>query len=153
MQDLGGTGKGIAATPSSSTTTQQNPDGTITTSTTTLDITVCGVPGKPACKIDESGTPTDKELKLDEAGLLNTAKGNRDAAAGTSDKSGIFSGWSGLFVTPPVVACAPLTFTMSGGVEQTVDPCPVVSGVRAFMAWLWALAAFWICLAWIREAN
>jgi len=56
-------------------TTTTNPDGTTTTETTDtatspatgkvpekLDIDTCGLPGKPACKIDETGTKTQADV-------------------------------------------------------------------------------------------
>jgi len=58
-------------------TTTTNPDGTTTTKTETtapepkggpvaptkVDIDTCGLPGKPACKIDESGTKTAADVQ------------------------------------------------------------------------------------------
>lgn len=51
------------------TTTTINPDGTSTVDTTSTQPAkpetppeTCGLPGKPACKIDETGTPTDPKL-------------------------------------------------------------------------------------------
>lgn len=43
------------------TTTTTNGDGTTTTTTEGQEVEVCGLPGKPACRMDETGTPTPPE--------------------------------------------------------------------------------------------
>lgn len=111
----------------------------------------CGAPGQPPCKIDEAGTPVSKDLKLDEAAINAAATSNRGVISGTGDK-GMFSSWTAVFVTPPVVACEPTAFTMIEGYTVDADPCPVVEGTRSVVGWLWALSGFWVCLGWIREA-
>jgi hypothetical protein len=147
-------------TTTTTTNTVDNATGTTTTGTTTVvtqrkdgETSACGSPGQPVCavKVDETGTPAAPTLKLDEASIQTQATTNNTTISGSSDK-GMFSGWSSVFVTPALVPCAPVSFTMMGGTAQTVNPCGVVDGVRSFMAYLWALAAFWVCLGWIREA-
>lgn len=108
----------------------------------------CGAAGQPACKIDETGTPSAPSMVLDTTSLNTQAASQRNTISGTADK-GFFNGWSSIFSTPPVTACTPFAYPMSG---VSVDPCPVVDGVRTVMAFLWALVGGWICLAWIKEA-
>jgi hypothetical protein len=152
MLDIGGTGTNKPAVPSSGTSTGVNG-----TSTFTLDLQTCGLPGKPPCKIDESGTPTKAPdgIKLDEASINTQHNTNKSTISGTGDK-GMFSSWSSAFIVPPVVACEPTVLHMAApGVTNTdvgLDACGLVGDVRAIMAWLWALGGVWLCLGWIREA-
>lgn len=134
--------------------TESNTTSTATTPTPEPAIT-CGLPGTPACKIDETGTPAAVgETKYDSK--LDTYKTDQDAhiakVGGAADKP-IFPGWSSLFVTPPLAACEPYQLPDRGGVSMgAINPCPVVDGVRTFMAWLWGLTAFWWSLKMVRES-
>lgn len=121
----------------SPTTSTSNPPQTIT----------CGLPGTPPCKIDESGTPTSKDLPVDDAPIKADQQVRRDAISGTADKP-TFSAYQALFSAPPVAACSPFAFP--GG--QSVDPCPFVDTARAAVGVAWALVSFWLCLGWVREA-
>lgn len=143
----GSTSTGAVTTPASTSTS---------TTTTTTDQTskTCGMPGTPACKIDETATPvavgvTEYSSKLD---TLKTDQETHTAkVGGTADKP-FFSGWGSLFITPPLAACATFELpSFNGAVMGSLDPCPVVDGVRSVMAYIWALAGFWLCLGWIRE--
>lgn len=151
-------GAKVTVTPVTNRSTVNNSTGATTNVTTTTtptlapeaDLKVCGLPGGPACKIDESGTPEPAasdaySSKLDDLKADQIAHGAK--IAGTDDKS-FFSGWGDLFVTPPVQVCRP--YAMPTGVS--IDPCPVVEGGRMVMAWLWALSAFWLCLGMVRES-
>lgn len=144
---------GVVVTPSGTTlspTSTGTPTGT-KTAVAGEEQLACGAPGQPPCKIDESGTPTTKTLALDEAAIGAAATANRGTIGGTGDK-GMFGSWTGVFVTPPVVACEPVTFNMVLGQTVASDPCPVVEGTRSVVGWLWALSGFWLCLGWIRES-
>jgi len=118
---------------------------------------VCGVPGAPACsvKVDEGGTPTSLpeaqyQAKVD--AVKTTAATNLGTIGGASDK-GFLSGWSSLFSAPAVVACTPIVLPngMGNASMGSLNPCPVVDGVRAVMAYLWALGAFWLCLGMVKR--
>ena len=53
------------------------------------------------------------------------------------------------FAVPPIVPCEPIELPN----EQVLTrQCDVVEGTRSVMSYIWALAAIWICLGWIREA-
>lgn len=110
----------------------------------------CGLPGSPACKIDETGTPqvkTDVEYKP----KLDKSKTDQDAlrstAGGMADK-GFFANWQSFFVTPPLATCGVYELPRSMG---SINPCPVVDGVRSFMAFLWAVTALWGGIKMVRE--
>jgi hypothetical protein len=158
-------------TTSTSTTITTNPDGTTTTSsvtsstpsttatgtstgTATPSIT-CGLPGTPACRIDETGTRGTVTIALDEVGITADSASKRSTISGSTDK-GWFSSWSGLWAAPPVAACVPITYppiNVGGTAIQppNIDPCPVVSGMRLVMAFVWAIYGFWLCLGMVRE--
>lgn len=107
----------------------------------------CGAPGQPPCKLDESGT----------SGTFAPSTGVKDYKDKMDQQreqmkeagSGVFGGLNVFFSAPPVVGCSPFGLPNDMG---SIDPCGVVDGVRAVMAYLWAIAALWLCLGWIREA-
>lgn len=118
-----------------------------------VKIETCGLPGKPACKIDETGTPapvpaTQYDSALDP--FKQSTDEKRDVIGGTADK-GFFSGWTMFFSAPAVVQCQPLAMPTYLGIQiGSLDPCPVAAGMREVMAYIWALGAMWLCLGMIR---
>lgn len=156
-----------AQTTSSQTTT--NPDGSTSTGTVTAvtttapstvtgtystpkpEVTVCGLPGTPACKIDETGTPdyNPAPMVLDKSKLDADASAQRDAIKSPGDK-GMFSDWGGMFTLPTLTACEPLQLPVySGYTLGTMDVCPGAEWLRSLMAFVWAvsgLAFCWSCV-------
>lgn len=137
------------------TTTVTTTTGDTTTTTTSGsgapapgEVEVCGLPGKPACKIDETGTPTYTEnaaaraaieaLQTTESAKLNSQSTAVDGAAPDF----------GFLGAPPLAACVPFEFNGKG----SIDPCAVVEDGRSVMAYLWALAGAWLCFGFIRGA-
>lgn len=118
-----------------------------------VKIETCGLPGKPACKIDETGTPAPVPATRYDAALdpfKQSTDEKRDVIAGTADKS-FFSGWTMFFSAPAVVQCQPLAMPTYLGIQiGSLDPCPVADGMREVMAYIWALGAMWLCLGMIR---
>lgn len=130
------------------TTVVQNPAGAPGTGTPTEPTPeVCGGPGLPACnvKVDESGTPaaTSPDLSVFEALKNQDAQNVSEALSSVPEPSFGFIG------APPIVACRPVPLPNEMG---EIDACNVVDTVRELMGFLWALAAAWISLGWIREA-
>lgn len=107
----------------------------------------CGAPGQPPCKLDESGTPGTFSPNSGVKDYKDTMDQQREQIKGAGD--GVFSGLNVFFSAPPVVGCTPFSLPNEMG---SIDPCAVVDGVRSVMAYLWAIAALWLCLGWIREA-
>lgn len=107
----------------------------------------CGLPGQPACqvKVDESGTPsaTSPDLSVFESLKTQDAQKVSEALSSVPEPSFGFIG------APPIVACRPVPLPNDMG---EIDACNVVDTVRELMGFLWALAAAWISLGWIREA-
>ena len=83
-----------------------------------LKVETCGIPGKPPCKIDESGTPNA-------SGAFTTATAQMDAAMTSgievmqAHQSTLPATW--LWVVP-VGSCAPVSVETRLG-ELSVDPC------------------------------
>ena len=127
-------GDGTVLKPVDSTKEQQN----------------CGAPGQPKCGINEEGTPkalTDAAYTASLDTYKSKAGELADKAAGTGDKT-FFGGWTGAFSAPPIASCSPFDLPRGMG---SIDPCPVVEGVRSVMAYIWAIAALWLSLGMIRR--
>lgn len=128
------------------TNTSPTPDGG-TVSETKEPEPSCGLPGQPACevRIDETGTPsaTSPDLSVFESLKTQDAQKVSEALSSVPEPSFGFIG------APPIVACRPVPLPNEMG---EIDACNVVDTVRDLMGFLWALAAAWISLGWIREA-
>ena len=114
------------------------------------DIITCGLPGTPPCKIDESGTPekVTKEEYKPELEDYKTKQGElKDKVSGRGDKS-MLDGWQSVFVTPPMASCSPFVLPRDMG---SIDPCPVVDGMRSVMAYIYALGGLWLCLGMVKK--
>jgi hypothetical protein len=114
------------------------------------EIETCGLPGKPACAIDEKDTPapvpvTQYESSLDD--YKTKQQELKDKVSGVDDKS-FFSGWGDVFVTPPLAACTGYELPREMGI---IDPCPVVDGVRTIMAYIWALTALFLAVGMVKK--
>lgn len=145
--DTSGTGSGGTSTPSTSTTVIKDASGTTTgTSTTTYDFQSCGLPGKPACKMDESGTPTAVDLSSATGQLKSawdTADGMLPSITGTAGKDTSF--------TMPqwftAQACQPLNLgTLPAPISRaiTIDWCPVLNPALSVISFLWILGMFFV---------
>lgn len=124
------------------------PDGTTPKPDDGKEQANCGAPGQPKCGIDESGTPT--KFDGDKAALdawKSAVEANR-ATIKDADGS-FFDSYSMFFAVPPIVPCEPIELPND---QLLTRQCDVVEGTRSVMSYIWALAAIWICLGWIREA-
>lgn len=140
----GGPAGGPAAAAGSGT----KPDGTVPKPDDGKEQANCGAPGQPKCGIDESGTPG--KFEGDEAALdkwKSDVEANRNTIKDAD--GGFFDAYNIFFAAPPFVPCEPIE--LPNDVLLTRQ-CDVVDGTRSVMAYIWALAALWICLGWIREA-
>lgn len=108
----------------------------------------CGAPGQPKCRIDEGDTPgkfDGNQAALDD--WKSAVEANRNTIKDTD--GGFFDSFNLFFSAPPVVACEAIELPNQQSITRH---CDVVDGTRSVMAYIWALAALWICLGWIREA-
>ena len=131
------------------------PSGTVATPVPGEEQTACGAPGQPRCAIDEAGTPP--AVGDDVYGpKLNGVKAEAGAALGTMGGSGdkpFFGGWSVLFSAPPVAACSPISLPGFRGGDSmgSLDPCPVVDGMRYVMGLLWAMGGLLFSLKMVKD--
>lgn len=155
-------GDTITNTTINNTTTTNNTTGAVTTNTTTTGgsapapapIDTCGMPGKPACQIDETGTPAydPEKLKLDKTTLDTASATQRDTIKGTADK-GMFSSWSTFFSLPSLRACELVEMPAYMGQQiASMNVCPGAEWLRGLMGFVWAAAGFAFCFATVREA-
>lgn len=140
----GGPGGGPAGAAGSGT----KPDGTTPKPGEGKEQANCGAPGQPKCGIDEGGTPgkfDGDKAALD--GWKAAVEANRNTI---KDADGsFFDSYSMFFAVPPIVPCEPIELPND---QVLTRQCDVVEGTRSVMSYIWALAAIWICLGWIREA-
>lgn len=116
-----------------------------TTTPTPTEFQTCGLPGKPKCLIDETGTPTydSKKVQLDKATLEPAASSQRDKVSAPGDKSSIFQGFSQFFSLPPLAACTPVVMPSIAGQQiASMDVCPGAEWLRGLMGFVWAVAGF-----------
>lgn len=107
----------------------------------------CGLPGTPACKIDEAGTPVydQKKLDLDKPTLDAASLAQRSTIQGSGDKT-MFSGFSKFFTLPALHACEPVVMPRYAGVQMaSMDVCPGAEWLRGLMGFVWAVAGFAFC--------
>ena len=139
--------------------TTTNPDGTTTVTTDTVtnpdggnaESVTCGLPGTPPCKIDERGTPTF-QTPVDVTPDLTTADQTKRTQVDQSIQPPTF----GFLGAPPLASCTPFEMPAqivgNASVQiPALNPCGVVDGVRAAMAYIWAVAAVWLALGMVRR--
>ena len=139
---------GPAGGPAGAAGSGTKPDGTTPKPPDGKEQAACGAPGQPKCGIDEGGTPSKFEgdkAALD--GWKSAVEANRNTI---KDADGsFFDSYSMFFAVPPIVPCEPIELPND---QLLTRQCDVVEGTRSVMSYIWALAAIWICLGWIREA-
>lgn len=110
----------------------------------------CGAPGQPKCGIDETGTPAPIAATHYD-GRIDAVQAEADAArstiAGNADKQ-FFANWETFFSAPPLMQCRGFDLPNDMG---AIDPCGVVDGMRHVMAFLWPLAALFLCLRMVKQ--
>lgn len=151
---VNGTGDQAGTTPTIEFPTDYNREVTQQGIKTTLDqikAGQCGATGQPACKLDETGTPTDGSLTAAQSAIdaafadVVTGVNNIGGSAKINDLG------VGLPLTLPNTACENPTFAMPKGHGNLVVPlCSVSTDVQAIMAWIMAaltLVSLWRCAA------
>lgn len=113
----------------------------------------CGAPGQPACKIDETGTPTDSGSLTSANSSLDTAESSGVSSIETYSSSAKRSDLGvSLSVTWPDVSCSNPQFDVIGH-TLTVRMCEYESDIQSIMSWLvYVLGAFTV-FGMIREVN
>lgn len=144
------TGAGACSTTSSTVRSEPAP-------TAPEPVPTCGMPGAPECavKVSEAGMPTDLPVTKYQPSV-DTTQAAKDSGlrrlASPADSSSLFTGWSAFFGTPALATCSPIVLPDYHGVSMgSLDPCPVVNGMREVMAYLWAAGGLFLCLGMIRQ--
>lgn len=156
-------GANVQTTTVTSTTVVNNIDNSVVNQETKTEspevpkTESCGLPGRPVCavKVDESGTPTDvaeNKYQPKADAVKASQEAGLDHMKTPGDTSGMFSGWNTFFGTPAMVTCTPIALPAYKGTSMgSLDPCPVVDGMREVMAYLWAAGGLFLCLGMIRQ--
>lgn len=130
-----------------STTTTS--DGTTTTTTPTKEVETCGLPGKPACKMDEEGTPDGAAA---EGNRGDVDQAGRDLNAAVTGLGAPTLSWQ--FVIPiPDGTCSSLMWSDNKGHTVGVNPCEesLVHTMRAILAWFLAACTALYCWRSVRD--
>lgn len=110
------------------------------------EIVTCGLPGTPACKIDETGTPTEGDFAAAE-GELEKAKGDWEAligdAAGTDGKN---TDWSFSFALPTTCSAMSVAFPV---VTFTIDPCEWRVWSDPLISIIWLSTTIWTIIGMV----
>lgn len=146
-------GDTITTTNSTNSVTINNTTGSVTNNTTTnstaapapQEIETCGLPGKPPCKLDETGTPDGKDaLKKDdfEAKLLERETKLTDvtSATGKDTSWGVMPNW-----TQQGACSAWHIYTLPsalGARSVDLDLCPIKPYADGAANFIWCALAF-----------
>lgn len=148
--DTGGTGGGSGTSGGiTGTGTQTNSDGTTSTFTIEADLKTCGMPGNPACKIDESGTPDGRNAIKDDG--LKTGWDSLDQQLqniqGSTDKdtSWMFPSWLSSSQCQPWDLGEFVIWQYR--VPVRIDACHMQAPSVAIMSFLWIVGTFFAVLA------
>jgi hypothetical protein len=125
------------------------PPGTVSDGTTTTgsapkeDPITCGLPNTPACKIDETGTPTTATIPKAE---VDSAKG--DALGKITDIGTIQApAWTWSFALPS--NCSPITVGPFLTQSVVVDLCQYQAMIHDLVALIWAAFTVWACVGMV----
>lgn len=148
-------GSNVRATPSTvtnvtvtnNTTNQTINEGDTITETENPEITVCGLPGTPACKIDETGTPEAKQdTAADDA--KKAFKPLEDFVANPTSALPTFPTINWAFTLPS--GCAPIALPAFEPWLQQIDICAFQPMFHDLMSFVWvmggifgAIGTFW----------
>lgn len=109
----------------------------------------CGLPGTPACKLDESGTPGGQGTFDAQKSAVEAASMDRVSKINGSSSAYASVGWS-MPGWLPSVSCTAISMwgPAAAGGSWTVDPCtsPGVAIWRALLGWV--LAVLTVMYAW-----
>lgn len=113
-----------------------------------VEIETCGLPGKPPCKIDETGTPTAPGADT------SASDQARDSLTGQVEALGNLQApaWSWSFALPS--SCAPISLGEGfarWGIGQ-VDICPWQDRFHDLMSMVWAIATVWLSIGMVGSA-
>lgn len=116
-------------------TTNVEPDAPTPETVQEKESITCGLPGTPACKIDETGTKVDKGTAFDQAKTdIDTAK--TDATSAIDSAATLTApGWTFAFNLP--TGCAPYATGLRGFI---MNICPYQSTIHDLLSLVWVSA-------------
>lgn len=120
-------------------------DDTGTTTTDEKPQEVCGLPGKPACKIDETGTPTKGDFTASQSALDAAADAIVGKITDATTPKAIPWLWGGIAL--PAGACSDMTVASPWPTipDATLNICnqPWVAWWRSAWAWIAGALTMW----------
>jgi len=125
------------------------PPGTVTDGTSTTgsapkdDPITCGLPNTPACKIDETGTPTTGTISKAEADAAKASALGKITEIGAIQAPA----WTWSFSLPTV--CSPITVGPFLTQTVTVDLCQYQPMIHDLVALIWAAFTVWACVGMV----
>lgn len=116
-----------------------------------VEVETCGLPGKPACKIDESGTPNGAGAYGDATNAVNANKdtavqGINDAAAA----SGKATAWTFTFAFP--TGCTAIAMPGFEALSGGIDICAWQGMIHDLMSMIWLAVTVWCCIGMVGRA-
>lgn len=93
----------------------------------------CGLPGKPKCQIDETGTPDGAATKITDAQVQALTDGRVAEMTKKQDSFGL--SWN---FQLPQGACVPLDLTYHG-IGKVFDWCPYLQKLRTLIGWFYMM--------------
>ncbi|QWC89300.1 hypothetical protein [Cupriavidus metallidurans] len=122
---------------------------------TTVNVETCGLPGKPPCKIDEGGTPTEQSAEI----VATTRQAIDDAMRQQTDAlKDVLKGekpetdWFSWLPVIPRSECKPMTIDLPLGETATVDWCPAVEFMKVLSTVAWTFTIMGGCIAEVKDA-
>lgn len=110
------------------------------------EIITCGLPGKPPCKIDETGTPTSGTIPQE---AVNTSKGS--ALDKVTELGNLQApAWSWSFALPS--SCSVMTVGPFHTLSVQVDLCQYQSMIHDLVGMIWAAFTVWACVGMVGRA-
>jgi hypothetical protein len=110
-----------------------------------VKLETCGLPGKPPCKLDESGTGNGDGALNGAKGELTTYGTDAGALVGTaSDANGKDTGWGFGFALP--AACTPLDM---GAYALSLNICQFQPAIHDLMSMVWLAATVFLIIGMV----
>ena len=123
---------------------------TITVNVPPIDVPTCGLPGKPKCAIDETGTPDGHGVDGAVAAVGTAGSSLIDGISNVASPSSL--GWT-FSLGLPVPSCSNFSFFRPGG-TWVVDVCAnwLVNFLRLVWAWAFAVGCAVYCWRTVTSA-
>lgn len=116
-----------------------------------IEVETCGLPGKPPCRLDETGTPTGDGAYTSATNGVNS---NRDSAVqGINDAAGAggkSTGWTFSFALP--TGCSDIPLAAFAPYISGVNVCAWQDVIHDLMSMIWLAVTVWCCIGMVGRA-